>query len=232
MTLLEIENEVRALLHDELGANNPSPRFTTAKIRARINEGHKDLANSSKVLKSSMVDTLADGIREYAVPENSEVLEIERVEVIIPGTGATNTYPLFPASPQELDYVDRHWKNRSGRASHYYTRGNLIGVFPLPSSAQAGQTIRVEYAEKADVLTDDDDTPRYPDQYHKLLVYFAVEWCKKEDDDLQEASVYNQMFEAGKARMKAEQDTRKGTLYTMKPSSIGGTLGGTSGFGN
>lgn len=208
MDRADIRGEARALLNDE-GAN---PRFSDAKLNFRIGEVHKVVANTTKVLKSSMTNSLAADVREYALPEGSEVLEVERVEV----NDGVNTYPLALISQDELDQANPYWKATKGRPLYYYLRGNNLGVVPLPGDAQNGQTVRAEYAEKATPLNDDSDSPNYPDQYHHLIIWGVVEWCKKEDNDFEEASMYNQMFNSGLAKMKAEQDTRKGTVYVMR----------------
>lgn len=214
MTRLEIRTEIRALLNDE----SATPRFTDVKINFRLNHIHKMVANNTKVLKSSAIDQLASGVQEYSLPESTDVLEVERVRVT-DNTDPANVskFALLSTSMEEMDYLNPSWENIEGRPRKYYLRGNALGVFPKPSTAENGFDVTIFYSDKAIPLDLDGDVPRYPDQYHDVVILGVVEWCKREDNDYDEARTYESKFTRRMAKMKSEQDSRKGTMYIMKP---------------
>ena len=217
MTREEIRDEARALLNDE--STSPPPRFSTTKLNFRLNHVHKRVANATKVLESSAVDQVATSVREYMLPESTDILEVRRVELIDDVTDPTtpSTIVLEPTSLSALDMESATWKNLKGRPQRWYLRDNMLGFDRKPTDTYNGYDIRVEYAEKPQALDQDTDEPRYPDQYHELVIYGVVAWCKREDNDYEESQLYQGMFDKGLAKMRVEQNARKGHIFKMRP---------------
>lgn len=224
MTRAEIRHEIRKLLNDAVLEDdlatalttNPNPRFSDTILNRRINYIYKKIANKTKVLKSSAERTIATETREYALPIDADILEVDKVE-LIDRSGTTDDHrDLFPITQEELAMHNRNWKNTVGSPSRWWLRGKLVGLYPNPSEQDNGKTLRVEYGQRAQDLDDDSDTPEFGEQYHDIILWGVVEWCKKEDNDWQESAMYGQMFLNELARMKAEQDARVGKVHFLK----------------
>ncbi len=206
----QIRTEIRQLVSDT-GTQNP--RFSDSTLNLRIDEIHKEVGGMTKVLKSSATNTAVADVQEYALPESSDVLEIERVEF----DSGDDARALKPKGMEELDYEDPSWRALEGKPEFYYLRGKNLGLVPRPGTSEAGKTIKIFYADKVTAFSADSDSPSYSDQYHKIIIDGVAAWCKREDGDIEDALFYEQRYENGKARMKVEQDARKGTVFIMKP---------------
>ncbi len=135
----------------------------------------------------------------------------------------TSEYPLPPdfLYVKEATYSDKSYplqptiyKGRdkaTGVPSHYYIRGNSIGVTPQPTDA--GRTLRLDYYYLPADFVDDDALHPFPEVFNYALIWYAIYLYKTNQDDTQSEL---------KALAKYEQEKKKASQ--RKTARVGGAI--------
>jgi len=121
---------------------------------------------------------------EYTV--SSETAKIDKVVYMISTT--TDSYKkLTFATIQSLDNEKGStWEQLAdGLPTHYYVRGNVIGLVPPPSSTYAiANALKIYYYKSPSDMVSDTDIPwdglYFLTDYHRLIVLGVTIKCKKE----------------------------------------------------
>jgi len=147
--------------------------FTTTQIQDKLQEAQERFVLDTRVLRDSTTDTSVDGTQEYALP--SDVMDIVRV--------AHKGVELRRISKADLDfYTTERWDDDSGTPLYYYVdldpNNKKYGLYPIPTGADAGANVAIEYVKIPPTLSTDSSVPLDGHTllvpYHNALAYFAA----------------------------------------------------------
>jgi hypothetical protein len=198
MTFLQLYGEQ---LDKELGSNDSSLLFTTAKRKAEINRAQAWFVEQTECLVREATISIVDGTQEYDLEASiSDFLRISKQNVelkIAPSSGDPTYYTgkdLFPR--RDIAWLNAHepgWKNSdSGRPECHYIQddGGLvsIGIVPVPD-VLSGETwtLTVPYVARPTDMSADADEPftvssnvkKSLSPWHDALVYYAASELEK-----------------------------------------------------
>lgn len=175
--------------------NEPTEGFwKDAEIKRWLNRANRELTRAYRLEATTpqTIDTV-DGTESYALASDFGMpIKVEIVD------DTDDWRPLRRAQP---------WERIDGKdepGAYYITEGRLY-LIPKPDAAYE---IRVWYFRSAPQLSLDADKPVIPEDYHDLLVDYAVARAKQKDDD-PAYTTYDARFEDGKTEMvrqRAERD--------------------------
>jgi len=169
MTLGEIKTQVYRLLRD------PSrTRFSEPIVTQWINIGEQIICTKLELYtKVDTSITTQAGVNEYNLPSDYAT----DIAVFLDDTQLT-----------EVDIQDSQ-KDSSVTPSYYYIKnGVTIGLY---GTVSAGQTLKIVYNSKGGTMSDNNDEPIIPEQYHIALVFYAAYMCALEGDDDRRTEFYN-----------------------------------------
>ena len=118
----------------------------------------------------------------------------------------------------EYTFIDYDDKNKSDQGSWYYLNpdGATIGLIPTPTSVE---TIYLKYYGVPDDITSALPTavPPFPENYHELVVFFALKKYWEVNDDFEKSRYYDVEFEEMIDKMKLDLKVRAtGDLKRIK----------------
>ena len=123
------------------------------------------------------------------------------------------TTPLIPTIYKSRD-------KGTGVPSHYYIRGNLIGVTPQPTTG--GKTLRLDYyyipADFAIPIADgdaDDAVHPFPSNFDYAIIYYAIFLYKQNQDDTAGELKFRAKYEEEKIKAKQRKNARIGGAIDM-----------------
>jgi hypothetical protein len=154
-------------------------RLPPGEVDKWINNAQLDIARKTEILKTAQVVSLQADRQEY--PLSFIFIRVERV------INQSNDRVLDFVSQQGLDDLYRH-KTHKGEPEYYFIWGEReINFFPTPTSAQAGQQIKVFFIKEPPTLVNDSDVPEIPSYMHEELVRYALGKAKELDEDWEAA---------------------------------------------
>ena len=218
MTLTDLKNRFRLMVAEATGINDTD-------LLSLLNDGALDIARRTECLLSYADQDVNDAQQEYDLPTDC----IKVLSVYYGGTGEWEKLPEVTTEylANELG-VD--WLNDTGETTAYYKRANKIGLYKIPTSAEAGTSfLRIYHIEKPDALSTGSDVPLngqtqlYP--YHELLVIYAMYQAKKvmgkwEQAKVIEAEYLGKCMEAKIELQKLDDFMQPITPYYKGSSSI------------
>ena len=78
----------------------------------------------------------------------------------------------------------------AGPPKYYYQMADKIGILPLPTSAENGQSVRIYYSKQTNAIAD------LPNTYQSLVIIYAASLCYKKEHRYPESTqLYNQYME-------------------------------------
>jgi len=175
--------ELRTAVRDELVEATPG-FWTDDELDRWINDANRDLTEVAQIPGGPYTFNTAAGTASYDPP--SDFLKVRRLEV--------DDAMLIPLS------LDRRMSG-SGTPAFYYVYDGKIYLVPTPD-AVLGATLW--YYKAASTLFADSDTPIIPEQFHRLIVVYAVGQAKRKADDPGYAT-YVQDYIAGRLDMQQKR---------------------------
>jgi hypothetical protein len=143
------------------------------------------------------------GVATYALPA-----DFARLYGLTTVDGNQDTIPLF----QEviMDFQTR--PDASGQPSQYTVIGNNLHLWPTPDAAYS---MKLRYYKLPALLTEPNDEPEIPSEYHHLLVSYALWHCYERENDYQSAQYHKARFDEDlmKARGEVQYDTDDYTQF-------------------
>ena len=216
MTLGEMYTELASLLDDvNFGY------FTKPQLLRFLNNSQREL---QKLLLQSgnswynfeKTKPTVTNQAEYSLPYN--FLKLNRLE-LVQNPGLNETWQKIEAiTLNQKDYFPK-----AGMPQAYYlSRTNLV-LCPAPNNAV--YTLRLNYSYRvADMIADESVVPDVPEEYHELLVLFAVVDCLIKDG--RDASLLEKKRDEWVLRMRRDADERLQDGPRMVRMTDGDSLGG------
>lgn len=89
----------------------------------------------------------------------------------------------------------------SGKPAGYAIYGTVVIVYPTPDSAY---NLGLRYWRLPALMVADLDEPDLPDDYQRVLVYYALQRCYESEDDSEMAAYWRDQFAGALADMAAD----------------------------
>lgn len=175
MTLGEIRARVRRKLLEETEGF-----WSDEELNQEINDGYLDLAVDAKLLADPFTLTTASGQELYDLPDN--LIAVRAV------TFEGRDLPRMPYAERSQD---------EGPPRFYQVIGQKLRLFPTPDGTY---TVTVLYYYRPERMANDFDVPEIPEEYHRLLVDYAVARALLKDENPAYAA-YEQSYLTGKDQM-------------------------------
>lgn len=189
-------------LDEELGTDDSTRLFTTARRKHQINEGIRQFADLTEAFTKESSISCSNAVGEYDLLStvNTTAADFVRLSKQLPeyrlvssGSSGSTQYVSgedFPRrTVQWLDQYEPGWRNStSGTPQCWYERlqggRRVIGMYPPPKigSSQTG-TLRVPYVARPSSLTSDTDvafkdstlgTRNDLEPYHEAFAHYAA----------------------------------------------------------
>jgi hypothetical protein len=167
-------SDLRSRTLERLGEDPAAPvYFTAAEATAALNRAQRLLVLLTLCLETTDTVALTANTTYYAPRSTfSDWLLPLRVNV----NGASNP-KVRPATLGELRALSATWEADVGAPTRYGQLGlDLLFIWKRP--AASGTTLDITYAYQPANLVMADDTPQIPEEYHSLLIDYAVPWLR------------------------------------------------------
>lgn len=184
MDYLELQNEVLTYGFDD---NDRS------QVKRFLNEGEARISRSLAVFlpvwqKQEVIATVA-GTKELDLPEDFRAVR----RIVFEDTN----YRI----PESLEPLDEVFLEITGRPSYFYVDEGKVKFYPTPSSAL---NIIFKYYSRPKGMTDNFDRPELPEDYHHILVTYAVGRMFRLKRQQQDAQSYFQEYVAQIQEMRTD----------------------------
>lgn len=207
MTLETILADIRARLNEVTAAF-----WTDAQLLVWINHRYQDLVTAVETtfenyfLTESATDLVEDQ-QEYSLP--TDFKRMVRIEINYDMTNNATTFSK--ATPVTLDEVRIQIANTdlgSSGSPVYYIHGDLLGFLPIPD-ADGTSAVKIWYVAEQTDLSDDDDEPAIPSQYHRVIsLGVCSDALMKGKRDLKGAAMFERMYQEERTKMQGELEDR------------------------
>jgi hypothetical protein len=187
-TAATARTQVRALLSEASASF-----WTDDEIDNWIKEAVEDISSRSGCIQTSDTISLVTGTYEYATTDGgtsvADVIDVLGIIYVVTTdiTGDTNQrflglVPISPSDVKSIPLVD------SGPPKYYYVSGDKVGILPLPTATENGQTIRIYYTTPSQTIGD------LPNEYQSLTFWYAAAMAYKKEHRYTEADKFYQMY--------------------------------------
>ncbi len=172
-------------------------------IRDQINQGQNYITAQTdfrQLQRTEAIQTVS-GTATYALPTDFQ--RLVNVTVELPnGT----IVPLASDANTQIDLEEV----LSGQPERFSIDGTNLRLWPTPSAAQ---TVRLRYYRIPVALTNAGDVSLIPEQYHHLLVTYALWHCWQRENDYSAAQYHKGRFDEDimKCRGEVQFDTNDRT---------------------
>ena len=231
------------LLDIELGSEDSTELFTTARRKAAVNRGVQEFAKLTECWQRSSTIAVAGGTAEYdlnsttVIPAGDFVgFSKEQVRFTVvdaQGNRQTLSGDAFPR--RDIDWLNRFlpgWQDSSVSSgsqvpSVHYVREHdghaYLGFAPMPSTGSSEtMTAVVPYVAKPPIITSDTDEPYTISgqtrgdlrPFHQAVVHFAAHVLEKLRKDTQASQEQFQQFMGYVERYRAERRRKGGNMLT------------------
>lgn len=234
-----------ARLDEELGTDDNSVLFTTARRKAAVNKGVQEFAELTECFLKESTVTLTGGTREYdlnsslVIPGEDFVrLSVQQVEFRYVDASSNVTVKTGDDLPRrDIDWLNRYspgWQTSTVASSvaqmpeFYYERfasgGRMLGFTPVPSTgSSASATAIVPYVARPAVITSDTAEPyqvgalvrRDLRDYHQASVHYAAHQLEKLRRDSDASDRQLQKFLGYVTRWLQNHRVKGGSAITM-----------------
>jgi len=151
-----------------------------------INDAQVDICRKTDILHGSSTISTLSGVEAYQLP--ADFIEVQRV------TYSGNK--LYKTTWQEVDMLDpgKDAGPTSGVPDHYYRWGNMLYLYPIPSSGST-TALKIYYSRTPVPVASDSDTPEIPMAMHEDIVIRVIARGHEQVEDFQasaaKSSEYN-----------------------------------------
>jgi hypothetical protein len=189
-------------LDEELGTDDSTRLFTTARRKHAINQGIRQVADLTECYIRESSITCSNGVGEYDVLStvNTTAADFVRLSkqepeyrIVSSGSSGSTQYvsgkDFRRTTVQWLDEFEPGWRNSTGGTPQFYyervqTGKRLIGLYPPPKVGTSQTAVlRLPYVARPSSLTSDTDVP-FKDSslatrndfepYHEAFAHFGA----------------------------------------------------------
>lgn len=238
-------------LDEELGTDDSTSLFTTARRQRAINAGVRQFADLTECYQRESSISCSNGVGEYDLLStvNTTAGDFVRLSKQEPeyrlvssgaATSASTSYvsgkDFVRRTVQWLDEYEPGWRNSTGGTPQIYyervqTGRRFIGLYPPPKigSSETG-TLRLPYVARPSSMSSDTDVP-FKDSslatrndfepYHEAFAHYAAYRLEKLRVQPQESNAQLQTFLGYVQRFPGAMRPKGGTTVKMARSYFG-----------
>lgn len=189
MQLSEIRTEIQARAQDTSLSSSQIDRWVNLAIYQAAARGAFPFSLTTKE-----TDTTTASTTEYTLPT-----DFKRMLSVKIGDTSSGTEP----DAVELGYVRYEDKDVDGLTGYYLNPTNTkYGILPTPATSSL--PIFLKYYKLPAELSATTDEPPFPQNYHELVIFFALKKYWEISDDFGKAVYYDREFENMLDFMKAD----------------------------
>jgi len=182
------ENAVRYII-DEAAASF----WTSAQIQEWLDQAIYDIASRTLCLQTSDTITLATSTYEYSTTAGSvsvaNIMKILGAFYLNPDDEYIGLERIDPSDISKLAHM------KAGPPKYYYQYASKIGILPLPTSGQNGDSVRIYFARLPLQSTLATRIAELPTQYHNAMYYYAAEMAYRKEHRVAEANAMRTLYE-------------------------------------
>lgn len=234
-----------ARLDEELGSDDATVLFTTARRKAAVNKGVQEFAELTECFTRESTVTLTGGTAEYDVNSSlvipgEDFVRLAKQQVEFRYVDASSNLTVLTGDDlprRDLDWLNRYspgWQTSTVASSVmqwpevYYEReadgARYLGFSPVPSTgSSASMTAIVPYVARPPILTSDTSEPyqvgskvrRDLRDYHQASVHYAAHQLEKLRKDDAASDRQLQKFLGYVTRWAQNHRIKGGTSLTM-----------------
>lgn len=165
MTRGQLRNLVLSWLNDP-----DAGYFTIPEVNLWLNNAQKEV--QKKLLQAGQNWYLTCAQTQTAINQDCyalpvDFLKVQKFEIVLSGTSPNeNTAILLPGTPMEVSGIQG-----PGTPQRYFFKKDCAVLKPIPTQVW---TIRMLYSYLVQDMTNDNEEPDAPTQYHELLACYAT----------------------------------------------------------
>lgn len=178
-TVADVMRNVKRQFGDESGV-----QLEDADIIAWTNDGQRDIAERTDILKGKSTMTATAGTATYRWP-TAGILSVDAIHY----NGVK--IPNIPFLQAEQEVIGVSTGISTGTPFLWYEWGGEFTFYPVPS---ATGTIDLYYSQIPAKVTQATDTLSVPDRYFNTLVHYVMQQTYEMDEDWQAASAKQQSY--------------------------------------
>lgn len=146
---------------------NSTAATQDANLNAYINDAQRETSGHVGGVESTDTISLVADTRLYALPTRFVgELDVRYVEA---ADNEKVLKKIVRLADRPSDYRDE-----TGEPTHYYFEANQFGFYPIPSSDENGDTIRINGWFEAEDLAAEDTEPSFPRSWHRCIAILAA----------------------------------------------------------
>ena len=196
-------------LDEELGTDDSTRLFTTARRKHAINEGLRQFADLTECYTKESSIACSNAVGEYSLTASvSDFIRLSKQEpeyrLVSSGSSGSTVYvsgdDFRRTTVQWLDQYEAGWRQSTGGTPQYYYERmdggrRFFGMYPPPhiTSSQVG-TLRLPYVARPSSMTSDTDVP-----------FTANSTVRRDLTEIHEALSHYGAYRLEKLRMQTEQ---------------------------
>lgn len=185
MLVSEIATRVRRQMGDDT-----SQIIQDADIIRWVNDAQLEICSSVDVLaQTSTAATIANN-PDYTMPiDTNRVYSVKWQGQRLRQVSLQQAEEMYPSKDDSVNYP-------KGSPSVFWTWGNVISLYPAPSTTGASD-LRIFYYRNPVVITATTQTPELPLDFHPRIVEYCIAQAADIDDDNTKYSVKINEFKGG-----------------------------------
>ena len=232
-------------LNEELGTDDSTRLFTTARRKHAVNEGLRQFADLTEAYLRESSVTCSNAVGEYnvlstVIVPGGDFVRLAKQEpeyrLVSSGSSGSTQYvsgkEFRRTTVQWLDEYEPGWRQSTGGTPQYYYERmdggqRRIGMYPPPKigSSQVG-TLRLPYVARPSSMTDDTHVPftqgstvrRDLIEYHQAFAHYGAHRLEKLRMQTEESGQQLNAFMAFVQRFLGAQRPKGGTTVRVARS--------------
>lgn len=204
----EIRDKVRVMVAEPATGGY----WTDAQYNTAINDAQRDIALTTKCLKSYAEFSTSDGVSIYDIGEYSldDMLDITEVQFFTD----SDYYLTLPCiGRDELSYVQNENLSTQAWPSYFCYEDRMI---EFDCMTDADYTVRVYYYRLPDEMDDDADISDIPVKFHHAIAQYAAWQFNESDSNGGKAAYFKQMYQESLMKIKSIIEPAASTYQGIK----------------
>ena len=142
--------------------------LTNAQWTRALNRGYRWICRNAQLIAGKWTLTSVNGTREYALTGRSP--SIAGLNMALFKQAGTTWRPLIRLPSEQLAPIVSQFHDTTGTPTHYWTRSDQLGLYPIPDSTNAGAYLELWGWAYPTALSGDSDTPAIEESLHEWLI--------------------------------------------------------------
>lgn len=181
-------------LQDEILSHQFSPAQYRAYIKNRLNQGESYIAAQCDFRELQDVEVVTTVANDADTPLPGDFQRLVNVTINL------SNGTVVPLSSESVTSIYQHSAS-TGRPERYAIDGTNLRLWPTPDSAY---TVTLRYYRKPTTMTDPENQPSIPPEYHHLIVSYALWHCWERENDWNAAAYHKQRFDEDLQKCRGE----------------------------